>query len=195
MNQKSDIKFPGAAKGTYGYIKAKRRAQLFLTILLLAAVLILYFGGRRYYGSNRNIFTIMAALACLPTGWSCVNLIMLLRAGMCSEDAHRQIEAVPGLTSAYDLYLTSYQKNFQLSHIAVRAKNIAALSEDPKIDTAAGEEHIRSMIRNDGFEGYTIKIFTSPERYAERLLQLARLEAGNPEREEKLKSLFLAISL
>ncbi len=192
-----------AVKGEYGAIRQARKKQVLMTVILLSVVLAMFFGGLHYYGSNRNIFSIMAALCCLPTGWSAVNLIMLLRAGMCSEAAHQQIEktidehlpADQTLTQAYDLYLTGYSRNFQLSHTAIRGKNIAALTEDERIDLQAGEEHIRKMISGDGFEGYTIKIYTSPEKYIQRLGSLCELERGNPEREEKLRSTLLAISL
>ena len=182
-----------------------------MTAALFAIVLGLFFGGRLYYGSNRNIYSIMAALSCLPLGWSAVNLIMLLRAGMCSEDAHRQILSTlaehrlreEDLTQAYDLYLTGYSRNFQISHVAIRGKNIAALTEDAGCDLQAAEEHIRKMIANDGFSGadlekadvYTIKLYPSLDKYIQRLSGLCGLERGNPEREEKLRSTLMAISL
>ncbi|MBR2995734.1 MAG: hypothetical protein IKF45_03400 [Lachnospiraceae bacterium] len=192
-----------AVKGEYGAIRQARKKQALMTAALLALVLGLFFGGRLYYGSNRNIYSIMAALSCLPFGWSAVNLIMLLRAGMCSEDAHRRILSTlaehrlreEDLTQAYDLYLTGYSRNFQISHVAIRGKNIAALTEDAGCDLQAAEEHICKMIANDGFSGYTIKLYPSAEKYIQRLSGLCGLERGNPEREEKLRSTLMAISL
>ena len=51
-------------KGTYGYIKRGRKILGALTFVLLAAVLALYFGAQWYFKTNKNIFTIIAALSC-----------------------------------------------------------------------------------------------------------------------------------
>ena len=61
-----------AVKGEYGAIRQARKKQALMTAALFAIVLGLFFGGRLYYGSNRNIYSIMAALSCLPLGWSAV---------------------------------------------------------------------------------------------------------------------------
>ena len=41
-----------------------------------------------------------------------------------------------------------------------------------KCDTKAGELHIRTMLENDGFKGYTVKILRNLDNYLERLDEL-----------------------
>lgn len=162
-------------KGTYGYIKRGRKILTALTVLLLAAVFGIYFGAQWYFGTNKNVFTIVAALSCIGVGKCVVDMVMFYKAGYCSEGAREIIELHIGrLSGAYDLYMTSYDKNFSLSHTVCAAKSVCAFTEDPKCDVKAGELHIRSMLENDGFKGYTVKIFRNLDKYTERLDDLNR---------------------
>ena len=104
-------------KGTFGYLKKRRIRSLIRSAFELAAVLAIYFTAWAILKDNKNVFTIMAALLCIPTGKSIVDTIMCFLATGCSDDAHARIEevlaAAPGtFPASYDLYLTGYQKNF-----------------------------------------------------------------------------------
>ncbi len=184
-------------KGTYGYIKRARVILAVITIVLLAAVLIIYFGARWYFGTNKNAFTILAALSCIGVGKFAVDLIMFLRAGCCSAAAKEIIDPHVGkLTGAYDLFMTSYDKSFPISHAVCAAKSVCALTEDPKCDVKAGEMHIRTMLENDGFKGYTVKIFRNPDKYIERLDELNRIEDGKEKKSTRgVMDLLESISL
>lgn len=183
-------------KGKFGYIASARKVKIALCALLLAIVLIMYFGARAYFHTNKNLFTIFAALCCLPLGKQIVSAIMFFRARGCSESAHKKIAAHAGsLTAAYDLYLTSYDKNFQLSHAVVNGKTICAFTEDPKCDTKAGQSHILTMMKNDGYKGYTAKIFTNIDQYLNRLDEMRQGGDEAEERSHKVMDLLCAISL
>lgn len=183
-------------KGSYGYITSRRKVKIALCALLLAIVLIMYFGARAYFHTNKNLFTIFAALCCLPLGKQIVSAIMFFRARGCSESAHQKIaEHAGSLTAAYDLYLTSYDKNFQLSHAVVSGKTVCALTEDPKCDAKAGQDHIRKMMKNDGYKGCTVKIFTDIDPYLNRLDEMRRSGDETPQRSRKVLDLLCAISL
>lgn len=184
-------------KGTYGYLRTRRHFMIFLTIALLAVVFAMYFGARAYFGTNKNVFTILAALCCIGVGKSAVDMIMFLRAKGCSENAHRAIEMHIGkLAGSYDIYLTSYEKNFPLSHVTTAGKSVCALTESSKCDTRAGELHIRTMMENGGFHGYTVKIFRSLDKYLERLDEMNRLDEHRERRSiEEVMRLFHSISL
>ena len=162
-------------KGTYGYIRRGRKILGILTFVLLAAVLAVYFGAQWYFKTNKNIFTIIAALSCIGVGKCAVDFILFMRAGYCSKSAEESIALHVGrLKGAYDLYMTSYDKNFALSHAVCASKTVCALTEDSKCDVKAGEMHIRTMLENDGFKGYTVKIFRNLDKYIERLDELNR---------------------
>lgn len=184
-------------KGEYGYQKNRR---IFSTIwfgLLLAADLVMFFVSKSYFGTIKNLFSIFVVLVCLPIGMLGVNMIMHYRAGCCSPEAYHAVRKHEGsLDGLYDLYLTSYSRNFQLSHLAVCSGNIIALTEAGNCDTRAGEEHIRTILQNNGYKGYHVKIFNNLSKYCERLDSLNELKQSGPaENLEGVKQLIRTISI
>ena len=160
---------------------------------LLAADLVMFFTAKQHFGTNRNIFSVFAALICLPIAKWTVSAVMFWRARGCSESAAGLIkEHIGSLCGLYDLYMTSYQENFQVSHITAAARSVCGLCEAEGTDVRAAEKHIRTMLENNGFRGYSVKLFTDPAKYAERLDSLNRLSSGEKPAEavaELLKSL------
>ena len=184
-------------KGYYGYIRKGRVVLGLVTACLLALVLGVYFGAQWYFKTNKNIFTLLAALTCIGVGKFAVDFVMFMRAGHCSEAAREIIDPHVGkLTGAYDLFMTSYNKNFAISHAVCAARSVCALTEDSNCDVKAGEMHIRTMLENDGFKGYTVKIFRNPDKYIERLDELNLLEDGKEKKSTRgVMDLLESISL
>ena len=177
-------------KGEYGYIKRGRRRALLISALFLAAVFLLYGIPRAVLGTNRNVFSILAALLCLPAGRWIVKTVLFMKASGCSEDAHQRIlkDDPDGI---YDLYLTSYNKNFDIAHLTAGAGRIAALTEDPGLDEEAAAAHLNAMLGSGGFSRMKITFFSDPEKY------LAAAKAVREEGEEPqgLKDLLFSISI
>ena len=182
-------------KGKYGYIETRRKLGMIRAALGLAVILAVYFAAAKYFGTNRNVFTIIAALLCIPEGMWIVNLIMFLRAKGCSAGARSLIEihdaALPG---AYDLYLTGYEKSFQLSHAAAADGVLCAYTEVRSADLAAGESHIARMLEEAGHTGYDIRIYNNLEQYLNRLDELEKVPQNREAGKAVLRSL-LAVSL
>lgn len=183
-------------KGNYGYIRSSRIRKILLALILTAAAALTYFGARWHFQTSKNIFTIMAALMCLPAGRAILDVIMFFRAPCCSEEAMKEIEARIGNTpGAYDLYLTTYQKNFSLSHVCVSSGSVLGLTEDPSCDVSEGQAHIRRSMEKDGFKGYTIKIFSDRSKYVQRLEDISKKDAPRDPHAGGILSLLKQISL
>ena len=175
-------------KGSFGYLKKKRILSAVKSLLLLAAVFICYFAALRHFHTNKNIFSIAAALGALPAGRSIVMTIMLMRARGASESVRTAVDAVRGLQpgwSGYDLCLTAYDTAFSLSHAAVMAGRVVGLTENPQTNCRQCEDHIRQILEKDGLTGYEVRIYDSLEPYRKALEDLAALagtsEAGTSE--------------
>ncbi len=165
-------------KGEFGYIAYRKKVAIIRTAICLIVVVGLYLFGLITSGSQKNVFSIVAALGCLPTGWSGVNLVMLLKAGFCSDADHEKIEAHRGgLLIHYDHVITSYEKNYNVNASTVLDKNICCYSSDKNMEIADCEKHIRKMIAQSGYSSYSIKIFTDIDKFCERLDQLEKLRA------------------
>ena len=165
-------------KGEFGYIEYRKKVALIRTIICLVIVLTVFFTGLIIYKDQKRIFSIIAAVLCLPTGWSCVNLVMFLKAKSCSLNDHEKVEKHKGgLLVHYDHIITSYDKNFYVAASTVLDKNICCLAADKDMDESDCEKHIKKMMAGSGYSSYSIKVFTDTDKFCERLDQLENLRA------------------
>ena len=84
------------SKGSYGYILYSRKKALIRSIISVALCFIIFLTGLVMYGSNKNYFSIIAALGCLPMGISVVNCIMFYRSGFCSLSSYEKSQQHKG---------------------------------------------------------------------------------------------------
>lgn len=183
-------------KGQPGYLKAQRKYTLVRTIVYFALSLSIFVLGYVTTKTRTNLLTVVAVLGCLPASKSLVNTIMFFRSMGCSENVCRAVqERAAGFDVLFDLIMTTYDQNFQLSSLVVKGHNIVALTEWDKTDLAAAQKHIEECLKLDGYKGYTIKIFREPEKYLNRIEQMMQTEEEeNREKGEVLQTL-LSISL
>lgn len=173
-------KISKANKGEYGYIDYSVKKTIIRSVISVGLTVAIFLTGLFRYGSNRNVFSIIAAIGCLPAGWSVVNMIMFLRSGRCSENAHEEIEKHKGgLFIQYDLEMTSEAANYSISAVTVLEKNVCAITEDPKLDIEDCEKHIRLQIGQSGYSDYTVKVFDDLNKFCLRLDQLENLRESN----------------
>lgn len=186
-----------AVKGCYGYIAAKRIQAAVRTALFFGISLALFAAGYITVGKKENLLTVVAVLGCLPACKSLVNTIMFFRAGSCSEKARNVIEPLEGrLIGMYDMYFTSYQKNFSISHMIVEGKIILGYTEDEKCDKKACQEHLQTMLKQGGAGDMTITVSSELEKYCEQLKNLNQLKPDNsPEKDDEVRVILYDISL
>lgn len=166
-------------KGSYGYIKFSTKKQVIITLLMLALCIGLYKLGIYSTGSNKNVLTYVAVLGCLPMAKFCVNAIMFLKAKGCSEELKQEIDKRGLSPKYYDLVFTAFKKNYQVSVLDYKRKNLIMLSEDPAICIEEGENHLKELLGNVGFKDITIKIYTDKDKFLDRLSELNDLEEEN----------------
>ena len=99
------------------------------------------------------------------------------------------------LTGFYDMYFTSYKKNFPLSHIVLKGNVICGYTESSKCDCKAGEKHLEQMLQQDGYKHMTVKIFDNLDKYTDRLGQLLKLETEESKNRQGMIQMFYSISL
>lgn len=159
-----------AVKGNFGYLKKKRVQVIIRTVIYFAVSLALFAAGYLTTHTKRNLFTVIAILGCLPACKSLVNMIMFLRATGCSPQAMEKIRNAEGhLIGMYDMYFTSYQKNFALSHMVLEDKIILGYTEDLKCDIPACREHLETMLKQTGYKDLTITVTNDLAKYCEQL--------------------------
>ena len=165
-------------KGDFGYIAYRKKITTIRTVACLAVSVGIFLIGLAINGTQKNVFSIIAALGCLPAGWSAVNMIMFLRAKACNDSDHREIEAHRGkLLINYDLVITSYDRNYNVAASTVLDKNICCYCADTAADTDDIEKHIKKMMAQGGYSNYSIKVFDKLESFCGRLDQLEKLRS------------------
>lgn len=183
-------------KGDFGYIKSQTKIEIIKTIGMFGISFLLYAVGYITTGEKANLLTIVAVLGCLPASKSAVNMIMFLRAKGCSQASFDFINPwVKDLCGVYDLYFTSYDKNFQVSHLVVSGKCIVGLSESEKTEEKTCKEHLQSMLQLNAFHDYTVKIFRDRNKYRNRLEQLQGMGEEVSRSSQEVVILLQSISL
>lgn len=185
-------------KGNFGYLQNRRIYTGLRTLLFFALSLGLYGMGYWSTGTNQNLLTIVAILGCLPACKSAVNFIIFLRASGCSETLHARLidfDNNEGLQTFYDLYFTSYQKNYPISHMTLRGNVLCGITESTKCDCNGAEKHLEQMLSQEGIKNVTVKIFSQTGKYIDRLSQLEALETSEHKNQDEIISLLYSISL
>lgn len=183
-------------KGSYGYIDYQKKFSVIRTVLFFAISLAIY--GLGYYstGTGKNLLTVVAVLGCLPSCKSAVNAVMFFRATGCGQSAWEKISPYDDrLTGFYDMYFTSYQQNYPISHMVLKGNVICAYTESAKCDCNAGEKHIEQMLKQDGYKNMTVKIFDNLEKYVDRLGQLTKLDVEENKNRDDMIRMFYSITL
>lgn len=182
-------------KGTRDYLRVQGRYELARTALCFAISLSLFFAGIIATGGRKNLLTLVAVLGCLPACKSAVDAFMYLRYKGCSSRNADVIEAhMDGLKGLYDRVFTSYEKNYQVAHMAVKGNTVCGFTQDDKFMEQDFYKHIDGILRKDGFRDVSVKIFTDIEKYSARLEQLRELETNERSTDgilETLKSVSL----
>ncbi len=183
-------------KGCYGYIRSHRAVAALRTLLFFALSIGLYLIGYETTGTNRNLLTIVAVLGCLPACKSAVNLILFLRASGCSEALQGEVKVFDGAFAVfYDMYFTSYQKNFALSHMALKGGVLYGITENAKCDPGEAQKHLEQMIQQEGIKNVTVKIVSDRKDYIDRLSRLKETVMEEHRDRDGLISLLYSISI
>ena len=173
------------AKGQYGYLKKQKIWSTVRTLILFALSLSIFAIGVKSTGSKENLLTVVAILGCLPAGRSAVNMIMFWRAQGCSEEARATISTVSGgMIQLYDMFFTSYTKNYPVSHLVIQNHVVCGYGEGPKADSQGCEKHLDTYLKQGGCKGVTVKIFVDLEKYCEGLGNLKKQAESEPFRKE-----------
>ena len=186
-----------AVKGNYGYIRTKRSWVIIRTIVFFAISLAIFIAGYVTTGTRKNLLTIVAVLGCLPACKSLVNLIMFFRAKGCSQKAMEVIRPIEGhLIGMYDMFFTSYQKNFDISHMVLEDKILLAYTESDQFDHKAFKEHLSTMLKQGGVKEMTITTTGDLQKYCEQLEGLNSMnQEYDPEKDDEVRILLYDISL
>lgn len=183
-------------KGSYGYIKNHKAVAAVRTMIFFWVSIGLYLMGYATTGSSKNLLTVVAVLGCLPACKSMVNLILFLKARGCSEELRKQVMAYDDkLTVFYDLYFTSYQKNYPISHMVLKGSMLCGITENPSCSCSEAEKHLSQMFLQEGIKNVTVNIFSQEDKYIDRLGRLSDMQVEEHKERDGIINLLHTISI
>ena len=156
-------------KGEFGYFKSEKKRRLILTAILLGVPLFIFATMWAYHGTRNTIWTVIAAVGCLPGCKSMVGLIMIWMRKRMDSALYKKIRKHQGdLEMAYEMYMTFYEKSGYLDAFAVCGNTVVGYTSDPAVDTAYMEEHAQNIVRGNGYK-VEVKILKDILPFLERL--------------------------
>ncbi|MBQ9989492.1 MAG: hypothetical protein IJP31_00905 [Lachnospiraceae bacterium] len=184
-----------ALKGELRWLPYKKKLEILKTVLFFGLSAALFLIGWLSTGTKSNLLTIVAILGCLPASKSAVSMIMCLKIrGISPEDAGQIDQRYKDEPGFYNLYFTSYQKNYEIHHLVIRAKSVIAYSSDPETEAAGFEEHLKTILKQAGISGFNVKLYKDLDKYldrVDRLVEMKEEKAG----EDRVVSTLFSVSL
>lgn len=181
-------------RGEFGYPIYERNRVILRTVAYFLLSLAVYLLGYFSTGTKENLLTVVAVLGLLPACKSVVSVVMYVRIPKFSDAVYQEISEKCGdVKVLYSMYLTSYKLNFPINCFAVRGNNLIGFTEFAKCDTAACEEHLKDMLKQNSIKNITVKIFDKQSHFMDRLEQLQDMETGK--KEDEILALLCNISL
>ena len=188
-------------KGDYGYIKSQKRIRLWRTLGLFAIPAAIFFVGFFLNNGDRmNIYSVIAAVGCIPGALSAVTMITMWTRRPMSEDLYREIKGICGIqTMAYELYVTTQEVSLFLDAVLFSGDAVTAYCdrEVSKVRISAIQTHLKKALSLEKYDA-TLKILdlSSKKAFMDRIRSgRGSYQMRDHSREQGMKNVILALSL
>ncbi len=182
-------------KGEYGYLKKKRLISLLKSLAALLLIALLLIAGRLILPAHRGVFNVCAVISAIPAAMAIVNFVMSLRFCSTKDTVFEETEKEKGRAlTLYDCALTTRDKGYSVSAIAILGKNLMALSEG-KNKAEEITAHLEYMTKKSGFTGWGIKTFTGSSSFISRLKELSEKDIKPSKEDTAMRDFLLEILL
>lgn len=185
------------AKGRPGYINGQKKKYFLWTVLEFAFVIIIFGIGYITTGSNANLFTVIAVVACLPAGKMLVEWITILPFKTIEEEKAKEIEErAEYLTTVYDLVVTSEKKAMQIDALVISNNTVFGYTSHTKTDAGEVTARLKALMETTKYTKATVKVFPSYSAFLSRVEGLNSIMAiekmDTSRRERAIKKLILS---
>lgn len=187
-------------KGTPGYLSYKRRVEIIRTIIYFGIVAAIFFLGYFQTKTRLNLLTVVAVLGCLPAAKALVGVIVRFPYRSVDRKIVDDLTKKAGhLTACYELVMTSTEKIMAVDCIVVSGSTIFGYTHYEKTDPEETQKHIKNILSENGFTGFTVRILKEYKAFlarAEGLDHIAAVEkADTSAQDRKICSILLNVSL
>ncbi|SEP86477.1 hypothetical protein SAMN02910289_00720 [Lachnospiraceae bacterium RM5] len=164
-------------KGSFEYIKYNRIKELIISLFLCMVILALIIIGFLIYGTNKNIYTVIAAICAIPFAKFLVAYIILVPYKSIEKEKKEELDLIEDVDIFYDYVITSDEKIFCLQSIAIKDNSLYCYLYNKKIDEKYVEKYLREKIQTD-CKISTIKVFKEFARFSREVKILSKNNRG-----------------
>lgn len=180
-------------KGTYGYIKYKKRHQLIITVATYMISLTVLLVGYLLYQSNQSVFTVLAILIVLPASKYFTGYIIIAPFHSVDRTVYNQVKEKSKENDFLftDLVLTSPEKVMNLSFLMIKGDKLFGLCEHKKSNDKYIQEYLQKLI-DDRMLSFRVKIEKEYKTFLKDVEQDSKQLAKDSDLEE-LKKLIISL--
>ena len=190
-----------AQKGDYGYVRSQKLFRLWRTLGLFAIPVAVFFVG--YFlndGDRRNIYSVIAAVGCIPGALSAVTMITMWLRKPVSPELYQEIKSICGIqTMAYELYVTTHEVSLFLDAVLFSGDTVSAYCDRsvPKENISIIQAHLKKALREEKYDA-NLKIMdiTAKKQFMDRIRSgRGSYQMRDHSHEQGMKDVLLALSL
>ena len=187
------------SKGSRGYIRSQKKIRILTTVLLFGLVFFLFaLGLKLNHGDRKNVFSIAAAVLCIPGAMSATGMIVIwLQEKYAGRIPDALTEGPGSVRMLYELYITTREASLLLDAVMVSAGQVLAFSCDPKTGALkkAVEDHLYRNLSNI-VPDIRVEILDDPEEFSKRIQKESGPDAEDEGgTEDELAGVLLALSM
>lgn len=180
-------------KGDCGYINQHKVTQLFITLISLIMVAIIFYTGVLRYHNTKSIFTVIAAVAAIPTAKIAVSYLVMMKHKSCDRQLYEKVlELAPDSLVVADLLISSTEKILPMQIAVIRDNSVYLLSELENEAIKKSETYIRTFLETEA-RVTNVKIYNRQEAFFKGISALNSNTSGKFD--ETMKKLLLIYSL
>lgn len=187
-------------KGQPGYINAQKKRYLLWAIVEFAVVTAVFILGYAQTKTKNNLFTVIAAVGCLPAAKMLVEFIVLYPHRGIEQEKYLEIEKkAPLIMRLYDLAVSGPQKIMPVDAIVISGNVVCGYTSSEKTDETIAAQNIKKALEDNRYEKMTVKIFHNYAKFLSRvegMNSIASVEgAGDFRREQNIRNIIFNISM
>lgn len=155
-------------KGSFGYIKRKKKRQILLVFLMLFIAAVMFITGLFLHKFDKsNLCTMLAILMVLPMAKFFVIYVVMFPYKSVSRERYDAVrEMLSGEEELMtDMVITSPDISMNLDFIIITDNQVLGLTGKKKQDIKYIEDYLKKTLESNKIDGFTVKIFDDEKQF------------------------------
>lgn len=160
-------------KGTFEYLKSKKKLNLIIMLAAFAVVLIVFLAGLIVSKTRNNYCTVAAVVLVLPAAKFAVSYFVLLPHKSATKELYDKVTAAAGeLTCLFDCVFSNTKNPIGTLAVVVTESCVCALTTEEKADTTFFENSVKDFLKNDKLN-VTVTLYKDEKAFLNRVKNLS----------------------